>query len=115
MEFKIETNILSTGTALIKIVGEMDIYSSPQLKDKTASLFLQGTKNIILDLSSLRFVDSIGIGVIVAALMRAKEKGGKLAIVNPTASVERLMNIVGLFQLLTKHQSIEEAQKVMED
>ena len=111
MEFKIESSSPKDGTVVLKLIGEMDIYSSPQLKDKTTALCQQGIKNIILDLSHLKFVDSIGIGVIVASLMRTKEKNGQLVVVNPTASVERLMNIVGLFQLLKKYSSIEEAEK----
>lgn len=110
MEFKIESSEPKNQTVTLKLIGEMDIYSAPQLKDKTTGLCQQGIKNIILDLSALKFVDSIGIGVIVASLMRTREKGGQLVVVNPTASVERLMNIVGLFQLLKKFNSVEEAQ-----
>lgn len=113
MEFKIESSEPKDLTVILKLIGEMDIYSAPQLKDKTTSLCQQGVKNIILDLSTLKFVDSIGIGVIVASLMRTREKGGQLAVVNPTASVERLMNIVGLFQLLKKFSSVEEAQSAL--
>ena len=111
MKLSIEDNKLDNNIVILKLSGEMDISSAPQFKDKATSLIQEGYQKIVLDLSELGFTDSVGIGSIVASLTRAKEKGGQICAVSPTKTVKKLMDIVGLFNIMDTHDNIDEAVK----
>jgi anti-anti-sigma factor len=56
--------------------------------------------NVVVDLSGVTFIDSTGLGVLVAALNRAREAGGQMTLRGPTRSTRKVLDITGLSQLV---------------
>lgn len=111
MDLKIDRKILDSNIAVIKLAGEMDISSANLLKAEIKNLLAEEVLHIVLDLADLEFTDSVGIGAIVAGLTRTNESGGRLCAVAPSRPVKRLMDIVGLFQILDCFDTVQEAEK----
>ncbi len=78
-------------------IGDGDI----KLREAVNALLDEGRKSIVLNMGSVSYMDSAGIGELVACYKRATEKGAKLKLLNPTGKVQDLL-------VLTKLQEIFE-------
>ena len=64
--------------AVLGVRGELDAYSSPQLESQISEIINSGTRDVVLDLSNTRFLDSSGLRAILSAQQLLQEKEGKL-------------------------------------
>jgi anti-sigma B factor antagonist len=67
-----------------------------QLKDKINSLVGQGSERILINLGSVTFVDSTGLGELVAAFTTMSKSGGQMKLVNVTKRINDLLVITKL-------------------
>lgn len=97
--------------SLILHVGtELDHHEAKKIKSLTDVIFRKGTaKNVILDFTETKFMDSAGIGMIIGRYKETDIHGGKLCIVNPSENIEKLVKISGLNRLVYEFQTMEEA------
>ena len=94
----------STGpddTTTVTVAGEIDLDTSPQLRH---ALTTTDTPHVRVDLSDVPFMDSTGLGVLVAAHKRATERGGTLVIICDDDRILRLFRITGLDAVLNLAQ-----------
>ena len=84
-------------TATLAISGEVDLASAPGLRSELQRL---DARNLVVDLSGVTFIDSTGLGVLVAALKRTRESGGQLTLRSPTRATRKVLDITGLSQLV---------------
>jgi anti-sigma B factor antagonist len=87
------------GTRVIAVSGEADLSSCDPLRRALDEVIGDGAERVELDFTHLDFIDSTGIGVLVAALKRMQAKGGDIALRSPGASVLRVLEITGLSTL----------------
>lgn len=80
--------------------GEIDMATAPQLRDLLEQLVSAGSRRIVLDCRELEFLDSSGIGVLVAARNRMGD-GGELVIDSPSAHVLKVLEITGVSEHLS--------------
>jgi anti-sigma B factor antagonist len=97
------------GWAVLEVQGEVDLYASSQLRDAILRLTEEGENRIVIDLNNVSFIDSSGLGVLVAGLKRARERGGELALVFGEGSVQKVLGITGLDKVFPTHGSVGEA------
>jgi anti-sigma B factor antagonist len=84
-------------TAPVVVVrGEIDVATSPELRNQLAALVTGGAKDITLEFSEVSFVDSSGLGVLVGTYKRLRDDGGNIRIVGAQASVRKVFEITGL-------------------
>jgi len=94
---------------VLDVSGEVDVYTAPALRDRITDLLDAGQHLLIVDLGGVEFLDSTGLGVLVAGLNRAREVGGSLSLVCPQERVLKLFRITGLDEVFTVHGTVEEA------
>jgi anti-anti-sigma factor len=69
-----------------------------------------GADHLLLDLTEVPFMDSSGLGVIVACLKQLRELGGDLAVVSPPSSPPtKLLSLTGLDHTIPTHATVDEA------
>ena len=73
-------------------IGEGDVI----LKDKIAELLEAGESRIVLNLEKVKYMDSAGIGELVACFKRAKERNGTVKLLNPSGKVADLLQLTKL-------------------
>lgn len=95
--------------AVVRPVGEVDIYTAPRLKEHILNTLEQGDARLVVDLSSVDFMDSSGLGVLVSALKRTKDLDGELRIVCPKGGVLKIFSITGLTKVFGIDATLEEA------
>ena len=87
--------------------GDLDVVGAPELRQAVVTVVSEGARLLVLDLSDLDFVDSFGIGAVVGALKRLRQRGGDLALVCPTPRIRRVFEICDLDRILALHDSID--------
>jgi anti-sigma B factor antagonist len=95
------------GTVVIRIEGELDAFAAPDLKQQLFACLDSGFNRLILEMSACTFVDSTGLGVLVAALKHAR--GRELALAGPNPEIRRILQVVGLDRVLPLYDSPSEA------
>lgn len=95
-DLQIDRVVQDDVNVVIEVAGELDLYTSPGLKDALFDVIAGGQAHLVLDCANLRFVDSTGLGVLVAAHKRAAERGGELRIKSPSRILAKLLAITKL-------------------
>lgn len=91
-----ELSTESNESCVIGVKGEIDIYSAPGFKESLSQSINDVQQDIILECSELSYIDSMGLGILVGALKRVREKGHNIIIRNPRGTVRKLFKITGL-------------------
>lgn len=111
MEFKIDKKDNHT---VIKVMEEkLDTHIAPTLKSELVLVSGNGEKNIILDLSSCRYCDSSGLSAILVANRLCKNASGTFVLTGLNDAVERLITISQLDTVLNITNTVDEAEKVV--
>jgi len=80
-----------------------------KLNEKLHELIDEGKKNLVVDLSRVKFMNSSGLGVLIGALTTMRKAGGDLRIANATDKIESLLVITKLVTVFNHYKSLEEA------
>ena len=81
--------------AVVRLAGELDISTSPDLQDALAEL-TGSPRRVTVDLAALEFMDSTGLAALLGAHKRLTEHGGTLELRSPSKMVIGLVQITGL-------------------
>jgi anti-sigma B factor antagonist len=95
---------------VIKVAGEVDVYTSPSLKSALVAAVSDGCRVLIVDLDGVGFIDSSGLGVLVGALRRTREVKGDLRIVSARETVVKIFRITGLDRVFPVYPTLDEAR-----
>jgi anti-sigma B factor antagonist len=79
------------------------------LRDELRSLLAQGTKNILLNMADVSYVDSAGLGELVGAYTTAANQGGSVKLLNPQTKMRDLMQITKLYTIFTSFDNEQAA------
>lgn len=83
-------------TVVLHLAGDLDVATAPVLRQALAGIVEdQGNLAVQLDLREMTFVDSTGLSVLMAALQRVREKGGRLTLANLRPQTRKVFDIVG--------------------
>ncbi|MGH6654162.1 MAG: STAS domain-containing protein [Actinocrinis sp.] len=91
---------LDRGRTVGELVGELDMYSAPRLREELLAVPAPAAYRVALDLSRLEFIDSSGLGVLIAAVKRARAGGGALCLIAPPPQVASMLRITGLDKVM---------------
>jgi anti-anti-sigma factor len=96
----ITTRSDGSGTVQVDPVGEIDSDNCHQLREHISALLAaEPPSSIRVDMSLVPFIDSVGVGALVACYHAAAASGVRLTVSNPTAYVHRILYISGLLGL----------------
>ena len=97
------------GCTVVAVKGEVDLATAPTLKNRLLELVANGSREIVVDLSSTDFLDSTGLGAVVAAYKRVRAHEGNLSLVATAARVKRVFEITNLDRVVPICGSVDEA------
>jgi len=99
---------------ILDLTGRLWILDLP-LRDKMNALLAEGNLYFVLNVSQVEYIDSSGLGQLVTIWTSIRNKGGHMAVLNPTKRVQRLFEITRLntvFQIVeTEGDAIKVASK----
>ncbi|MZQ74786.1 MAG: anti-sigma factor antagonist [Peptoclostridium sp.] len=80
----------------VALKGEVDIYTANKLKETLIDMVSEKPQDILIDASSLEYIDSTGLGVLIGALKRLKQHDKDIYIRETKINVRKIFNITGL-------------------
>lgn len=98
-EFELVVTVLED-EAVVSVIGELDFSTAPRFREQILELLKGGISSLVIDVGRLDFVDSSGLGVLVATLKRMRERGGTLMLRSPSANTSKVLEVSGLDKLL---------------
>ena len=79
--------------------GEIDLHSSPFIKEQLEPIFAAQRAPVIVDLSGVSYIDSSGLAVFIEAMQRVSGYGGRFALCGLRESVRHIFAIARLDQV----------------
>ncbi len=101
-------------SVIVEVGGDLDIATAGDLQEHVQSAVAEHGPWLILDLTSLDFMDSSGLNVIINIYRSVKEQGGSLALAAPNERVTKVMRLVGLHRQVAVHRTVPAAINAME-
>jgi anti-sigma B factor antagonist len=105
----LETITAGPNCAVLRVRGEVDVYSAPQLRERVIQLVADGIHHVIADLREVDFLDSTGLGALVGSLKRLRDHDGSLTLVTSAGRIPHLFRLTGLVRVFVLCQSVPEA------
>ena len=88
--------------------GEIDIYTSPKLKEKVLNAFDSNPRDILIDGDNLDYVDSTGLGALIYILKKLKDNNYKIYLSNIKPNILKLFHITELDKLFIIRGEVDE-------
>jgi anti-sigma B factor antagonist len=103
------------GWAVLQVSGELDLVTSPALRQRIHDEVAEGRHSLVLDLSDVLFCDSSGVGVLIAARRLIRSCQGSLRLILPAqgavegSHVNRVLGALGVRRLFEVYPDITAA------
>lgn len=106
LEFNVEAGAQAQ---IVRILGEIDVYNSFEVKTAVEDLLSAGQKRIALDLSGVPYIDSSGLGALITAQSRIDRAGGALFLIRPSEQIRSVFTLTkmgGFFRIVSSADEI---------
>jgi anti-sigma B factor antagonist len=100
------------GHTICRPVGELDAFTVSQFRQALADLVSK--KRLVIDMSSVPFVDSAGLGALIGGIRRARELGGDVAVACNRPTLTRLLRTTGFDRIVTVTETVEQAAAALD-
>jgi anti-sigma B factor antagonist len=91
---------------VIEVAGDVDLYNVSELKQAIFDMVENSaTQSIVIDMKETSYLDSSGIGALVAGQKKIKLKGGKFALLNIKDEVLNVLKLATLDQFFTIYEN----------
>jgi anti-sigma B factor antagonist len=102
---------VADGVIVLSVSGDVDAFSAPELKEQLFACLDGGTERLIIDMTGSDFIDSTGLGVLVAGVKHAR--GRELSIVCDSGSIRHILGIVGLDRVFALYHTRSDAMRTV--
>jgi anti-sigma B factor antagonist len=96
-------------TGVVVLEGRLDLLAAPQLKNQIQRLVSEGWNKLVVDLGSVPFIDSSGLGALIGGLKAARVAGGDFRIARPAEQIRYILQVSSLDRVLTPYSTVEDA------
>lgn len=97
------------GWTVVRARGQLDIGTAPVLHQLLGGIQMGEGHAVVLELDGIEFVDDLGLGVLLGAIKRARQSGGRLVVVATRPRLEELLDLTGLDRLVERSATVDEA------
>jgi anti-sigma B factor antagonist len=100
------------GKKIVSVSGDIDMYSSPELREKLLNLVQSRVPVIVVDFKDVSYIDSSGIATFVEGLKGMKSYGGSLRLASISKGIMEIFNFAKLDRVFEIYSSIDDAVNV---
>lgn len=106
---EVDVSGIREGVALVVLRGELDFASGESLSSALADVVARSPNRVVVDLTELRFIDSSGVKMLLAAATAIEADGGAMILAAPTLPVRRALEILRIVDTLPVVSDRDEA------
>ncbi len=97
---KLDYSELENGIRLIKLEGRLDLNGTYSIEVQFVNRCAGDGARVLVDLSGVNYVSSVGIPMLVNTAKSVVSRGGKMAFLNPQENVTKVLDLVGVSNVI---------------
>jgi anti-sigma B factor antagonist len=109
MDFQVDHTVTDDDIVRLELRGSLDVASAPKVRDVLVRLIDEGHHRLVLQMSEVDFVDSIGLGVFVGTVHRLRPHDGVLVVAAPSAQTRKVFEITQLVRVIRLYDDTDTA------
>ena len=109
MSLEVQSRQVDNGVTVVAPTGRLDVAGAPALKDAISEALKNGPPRVVLDMEGISFVDSTGLGSVIAALKQIRSSQGDLRLAAPNQQVRVVLELTTLDRVFPYYSTVEEA------
>lgn len=109
MSLEVQTRQADNGVTVLAPTGRLDVAGAPALKVAIDELGKNGPTRVVIDMEGVSFVDSTGLGSVIAALKQVRTNQGELRLAAPNQQVRVVLELTTLDRVFPYYATVEEA------
>lgn len=109
MALDVQSRQGDNGVTVVAPIGRLDVAGAPALKEAISEALKNGPPRVVLDLEGVSFVDSTGLGSVIAALKQIRSSQGDLRLAAPNQQVRVVLELTTLDRVFPYFATVEEA------
>jgi anti-sigma B factor antagonist len=99
---QISVQSAAAGHTVLAVSGELDVASAPELRTAGEQAYADGSSVLVLDLSDVSFLDSSGLGALIAIRNASLSESRSLLLRRPSARVDKVLELSGLTKVFSR-------------
>jgi anti-sigma B factor antagonist len=99
----------SSGVAVVVPRGDLDMAAVPEIRSALTGLLDNGQSRLLIDLDDVGYIDSSGMGTLIAAMKQARAAGGDVRLCGLQEDVRIIFEITRVMQAMSIHPTRQEA------
>jgi anti-sigma B factor antagonist len=109
MALEVETRPADNGVTVLSPSGRLDVAGAPVLKEAIGEAVRNSPAKVVIDMEGVSFVDSTGLGSVIAALKQIRNSQGELRLAAPNQQVRVVLELTTLDRVFPYYATVEEA------
>ena len=109
MSLEVRTLQAENGVTVISPTGRLDVAGAPALREALSEIAKEGPPRVVIDMEGVSFVDSTGLGSVIAALKQLRSTQGELRLAAPNQQVRVVLELTTLDRVFPYYATVEEA------
>lgn len=105
----IEVSNLENDIKLIQLEGRLDLKGTNEIDDKFSFSTSSGSHSVLVDLSAVEYIASIGMRMLIMNARAVTKRGKKMVLFNPTPLVKEALTTAGFADLIPMYDDFNEA------
>lgn len=102
-----------SGYTVCRPIGDLDAFTASQFRQRLTEV--PGESSLLIDMSSVPFMDSAGLGALIGGIRRTRELGGDVAVTCNQPTLISLLRATGFDRIVTLAETVEQAAAVLTD
>ena len=98
------------GCTVLEVRGELDMATSPQLREGLQRLVDAGDRQVVVDLAGVGFMDSSGLGALVVMFKALRDVGGRLCVAAVQPAVHSVLTVTSVDRAIQVYDSVQAAE-----
>ncbi|WP_417536699.1 STAS domain-containing protein [Methylophaga sp.] len=100
----------TSAVEVVQLPEKLVMANSDNAHKQLQSLIDQGANRLVIDLSTMQFMDSSGLAVLVGAWKKVKNEDGKVILVSPSPSIRALLELTRLHEIFEIFEDLDAAR-----
>lgn len=110
---ELEYNELDNSIRLIKLIGKLDIIGVGEIETKFAGYCAGEQVRVVVDLTAVDFLASIGIRLLTLTAKSVAGRGGRMVLLNPIPEVQDVLELTGIPAIIPIYSQLESAETIL--
>jgi anti-sigma B factor antagonist len=106
---QLDLDVVARGEwTVLTVRGDLDLATAPQLRQRIVGLVADGHHRLAVDLTTLDFIDSIGLGMLVASMKRVQAVDGSMFVAVAEPRIRKVFELTGLTDALNLVERVDD-------